>query len=175
MRSFVVSILSAMLMLLLAVVPTSRPTFAFLTGLRRGQMALRTTERVNGIFLENVNENGGASVEMVSLEKLGEDFLATGEEMAASVAAWLDEEWLKQEIHVKMGVRVKNVYVKCRSRGVDDVSQIMIDISDDLYENWEEFNRDAFVNAWDVSNYCADWMITKAGSETCECSTKIVE
>ena len=116
-----------------------------------------------------------AGVQLVSLAGLGNDHEAVGETMAKSVAAWLDAEWMPQEIHVKMGLSVKNSYVSCRDKDVEDVAQIMTQVTDDLYDRWSEYNADAFVNAWDVGNYVADYLIAKSGSETCGCSTKIVE
>ena len=118
-------------------------------------------------------ETGG--IELVSLAALGEDHDNVGEAIGNSVAAWLDMEWLPQEVHVKMGVSVKNTYVAERSKGVDDIASIMTQVTDDLYENWAEYNADAFVNAWDIGNYVADYLIAKSGSETCGCSTEIVE
>ncbi|KAL3812054.1 hypothetical protein ACHAXA_010026 [Cyclostephanos tholiformis] len=114
-------------------------------------------------------------VQLVSLEGLGNDHEAVGETMAKSVVAWLDAEWMPQEIHVRMGVSVRNSYISCRDGGVDDVAEIMTRVTDDLYDRWSEYNADAFVNAWDVGNYVADYLIAKSGSETCGCSTKIVE
>ena len=121
------------------------------------------------------DDGDAAGVQLVSLAGLGNDHEAVGETMAKSVAAWLDAEWMPQEIHVKMGLSVKNSYVSCRGRGMEDVAQIMTQVTDDLYDRWSEYNADAFVNAWDVGNYVADYLIAKSGSETCGCSTKIVE
>lgn len=125
----------------------------------------------NAIFA--ANDAGG--VVLVSLAELGDDHEAVGENMAKSVAAWLDAEWMPQEIHVKMGTSVKRTYISCRNRGMDDVAEIMTQVTDDLYERWSEYNADAFVNAWDIGNYVADYLIAKSGSETCGCSTTIVE
>lgn len=119
--------------------------------------------------------SGEVGVELVSLAGLGDDHQAVGEAMGKSVAAWLDAEWMPQEVHVKMGTSVQNTYVSCRSKGMDDVSQIMTEVTDDLYARWSEYNADAFVNAWDIGNYVADYLIAKSGSETCGCSTQIVE
>lgn len=82
---------------------------------------------------------------------------------------------MPQEIHTKMGTSVKSTYVQCRNQGVDDVAEIMTQTTDNLFANWAEYNADAFVNAWDVGNYVADYLISESGSETCGCSTKIVE
>ena len=34
----------------------------------------------------------------------------------------LDDEWIPQEVHMKMGIRAKDTYVKCRKNGIDDVA-----------------------------------------------------
>ena len=120
-----------------------------------------------------IDEDNG--VQLISLAGLGDDHDEVGEAMALSVAAWLDVEWMPQEVHVRMGSSVKNSYVTCRSKGIDEVAEIMTKVTDDLYERWAEYNADAFVNAWDVGNYVADYLIAKSGSETCGCSTKIVD
>ena len=136
--------------------------------------SIRTTYNSLTTRLHAAEENSGG-VQLVSLESLGDDHEAVGENMGKSLAAWLDDEWLPQEIHIKMGISVKNTYVQCRTKGVDDVAEIMTQVTDDLYENWAEYNADAFVNAWDLGNYVADYLIAKSGSETCGCSTKIVD
>ncbi len=71
------------------------------------------------------DDGDAAGVQLVSLAGLGNDHEAIGETMAKSVAAWLDAEWMPQEIHVKMGISVKNSYVSCRGKGMEDVAQIM--------------------------------------------------
>lgn len=116
-----------------------------------------------------------SGVQLVSLEGLGDDHETVGESMANSLASWLDDEWIPQDVHMKMGNRAKETYVKCRTNGIDDVAEIMTEITDDLYSGWDEFNADAFVNAWDIGNYCSDWMIKSSGSETCGCSNEISE
>lgn len=82
---------------------------------------------------------------------------------------------MPQEIHIQMGISVKATYIQCRNNGINDVAEIMTKVTDKLCEKWAEYNADAFVNAWDVGNYVADYLIAKSGSETCGCSTKIVE
>lgn len=134
-----------------------------------------TTYRQNlqtKLYADATSSNG---VEVVSLAGLGDDHEAVGENMAKSIASWLDEEWIPQEVHLKMGISVKNTYIRCRSSGLDDVAEIMTQVTDDLFDNWAEYNADAFVNAWDIGNYVADYLIAKSGSETCGCSTKIVD
>mmetsp|Transcript_31100 Transcript_31100/g.48673 ORF Transcript_31100/g.48673 Transcript_31100/m.48673 type:complete len:182 (-) Transcript_31100:31-576(-) len=135
---------------------------------------LTNTHRHNSLAtILHAEETNG--VQLISLEALGDDHETVGDNMGKSLAAWLDDEWMPQEIHVKMGISVKNTYVKCRTEGKDDVAEIMTQVTDDLFENWAEYNADAFVNAWDLGNYVADYLIAKSGSETCGCSTKIVD
>lgn len=137
---------------------------------------VRVTPRSSLLRIDAAADDADAGgVQLVSLVGLGNDHETVGETMAKSVAAWLDAEWMPQEIHVKMGMSVKNSYVYCRGKGMEDVAQIMTQVTDDLYDRWSEYNADAFVNAWDVGNYVADYLIAKSGSETCGCSTKIVE
>ena len=120
-------------------------------------------------------ESDAGGIQMVSLESLGDDHEAVGESMAKSLAVWLDDEWMPQEVHIRMGASVKRTYVTCRTNGVDDIATIMTDVTDDLYAEWAEYNADAFVNAWDCGNYVADYLIAKSGGEKCSCSTKIVD
>jgi hypothetical protein len=129
----------------------------------------------NAISAAAEETNDTVGVVLVSLAGLGNDHEMVGENMAKSVAAWLDAEWMPQEVHIKMGSSVKNTYISCRNKGMDDVAEIMTQVTDDLYARWSEYNADAFVNAWDVGNYVADYLIAKSGSETCGCSTTIVE
>ena len=50
---------------------------------------------------------------------------------------------------------------------------ILMAVSNDLDANWQEYNADAFVNAWDIGNYVSDYLIKRSGNEGCECSSPI--
>mmetsp|Transcript_34105 Transcript_34105/g.81627 ORF Transcript_34105/g.81627 Transcript_34105/m.81627 type:complete len:165 (-) Transcript_34105:306-800(-) len=63
-----------------------------------------------------------SGVQLVSLEGLGDDHETVGESMATSLASWLDDEWIPQDVHMKMGNRAKETYVRCRTNGIDDVA-----------------------------------------------------
>lgn len=94
--------------------------------------------------------------------------------MAASIVAWLDAEWMEQEVHVQMAESAKLSYISCREEGDAEIMSIMMKIAEDLNADWFElYDADAFVNAWDVSNYVSDYLTHRTGSETCECSNKI--
>ncbi|KAL3909193.1 MAG: hypothetical protein SGILL_008181, partial [Bacillariaceae sp.] len=112
-------------------------------------------------------------IETVSLSELT-DHEKEGTLLAESIARWLDKEWIPQEVHIKMGESAKASYIKVRESGEDDVMDIMMQISGDLENNWEEYDKDAFVNAYDIANYASDYLVKKSGSETCACSTEIV-
>jgi hypothetical protein len=81
---------------------------------------------------------------------------------------------MPQEVHVQMAERAKQSYVACREAGEDDVTDVLMKVSNDLHENWGEYDKDAFVNAWDIGNYAADYLTKRLGIEGCECSTEIV-
>eukprot|EP00565_Helicotheca_tamesis_P001873 CAMPEP_0185723528 /NCGR_PEP_ID=MMETSP1171-20130828/345_1 /TAXON_ID=374046 /ORGANISM="Helicotheca tamensis, Strain CCMP826" /LENGTH=119 /DNA_ID=CAMNT_0028391245 /DNA_START=260 /DNA_END=619 /DNA_ORIENTATION=+ len=115
-----------------------------------------------------------SGMEALSVESLGGDHEAEGQRMATSIAAWLDAEWMQQEVHVQMAESAKNSYITCRQNGEDEVMSIMIAIAEDLDKNWHLYDADAFVNAWDVGNYVSDYLAQRVvGSDACECSSKI--
>eukprot|EP00548_Thalassiothrix_antarctica_P007702 CAMPEP_0194130262 /NCGR_PEP_ID=MMETSP0152-20130528/1334_1 /TAXON_ID=1049557 /ORGANISM="Thalassiothrix antarctica, Strain L6-D1" /LENGTH=114 /DNA_ID=CAMNT_0038824715 /DNA_START=166 /DNA_END=510 /DNA_ORIENTATION=+ len=112
-------------------------------------------------------------VESISLDSLS-DHEADGARMAESITKWLDAEWMPQEIHAKMGDSARKSYITARTSGEDEIMSIMMVIAEDLEANWmEEYDKDAFVNAWDIANYVSDYLTKKSGSETCSCSSDI--
>lgn len=80
---------------------------------------------------------------------------------------------MPQEVHVRMAESAKQSYISCREAGQDDVTDILMKISDDLHSNWQEYDADAFVNAWDIGNYASDYLIKRSGNEGCACSSQI--
>jgi hypothetical protein len=94
--------------------------------------------------------------------------------MALSIAQFLDQEWMPQEVHVRMADCAKKSYVSCREAGETDVMSIMTSVSESLEKRWKEFDDDAFVSAWDVGNYVADYLTKRAGIEGCSCSSNVV-
>lgn len=80
---------------------------------------------------------------------------------------------MPQEVHVQMGNKAKESYINCRTSGSDDLMTIMTTVADDLTQNWDQYDADAFVNAWDIANYVSDYLVQRSGAEACECSTKI--
>jgi len=96
-----------------------------------------------------------------------------GSRLANSIAGWLDEEWMPQEVHVRMGESAKRSFITARESGVNTIAPIMMSVAGDLEANWAEYDDDAFVNAWDIGNYVADYLMDRVGNEGCGCSAKI--
>ncbi len=82
-------------------------------------------------------------------------------------------QWMPQQVHSKMGESAKTSYIAMREAGNDELMDIMMQVSTDLEKNWKEYDSDAFVNAWDVGNYVADYLTQRSGNEGCECSSQI--
>lgn len=122
--------------------------------------------KATALFSEKEN------VESISLASLT-DHEAEGALLATSVARWLDAEWMPQDIHVQMGLSAKKSYMICREEGDGEIMSIMMRIASDLEADWSMYDKDAFVNAWDVANYVSDYLTKKSGSEGCECSSQI--
>lgn len=81
-------------------------------------------------------------------------------------------QWIPQECHRRMGEAAKTSYIAMREAGKDDVMDIMVQVASDLEKNWKEYD-DAFVNAYDVGNYVADYLTQQSGNDGCECSSQI--
>ena len=170
--------------------PASRSSMRTFTGevfLHRRQSVQQPTSSVSSsVSLFSSSSNQGSStggVESLSLDILGENHELVGDEIATSVQAMLDTEWMPQTIHSKMGQSVKQSYIKVRqnrssSSNDDDndddlIMTIMTTVADDLIANWKDYDKDAFVNAWDIANYVSDFLTTKVNGDGCGCSAKI--
>lgn len=102
-------------------------------------------------------------IETINLEPLGDDHEAEGTRIAKSIAGWLDMEWCPQEVHRAIAEDVKKTYVRARQDGDDCVSSLMHEVAESLQSNWSEYDKDAFVNAYDVANYFSDFLSIRAG------------
>ena len=123
-----------------------------------------TTSTTTALFVEAFN---------LESTQLSDNHEQVGQELAESLQRMLDTEWMPQTVHAAMGRDVREAYVECRQSGDADVASILISVADRLNENWDRYNAEAFVSAWDCANYASDWLTTNAGAETCECSQKI--
>lgn len=113
------------------------------------------------------------AVDALSLESLGNDHAATGQALKRSVQKWLDTEFIPQQVHVQMAESCEKSYLASRLSGNDDLMTVMIQVAEDLLATWKEYDDDAFVNAWDISNYVSDYLTAQTGNEGCECSSKL--
>ena len=111
-------------------------------------------------------------VESVSVESL-HDHETVGAELSKSIQRWLDAEWMPQSVHQQMGESCQQSYLNCRQRGEDDLMTIMTTVAGDLEEKWSEYDKDAFVGPWDITNYVSDFLTERAGLERCSCSSQI--
>jgi len=115
----------------------------------------------------------GNGVQTVDLGSIDDDHENEGKLMADSIIAWLDSEWIPQQVHIDIAESAKRSYIQCRESGQNDVMDVMMEISSDLDKNWAKYNDDAFVNAWDIGNYCSDYLVQRSGNEGCECASEI--
>ena len=106
-------------------------------------------------------------------ETISDNHEAEGARLSASIAGYLDLEWCPQEVHVQMGESAKRSYITAREAGNHEIMAIMTQVSDDLEKNWGKYDKDAFVNAWDIGNYVSDYLIARSGGESCDCNAAI--
>mmetsp|Transcript_25478 Transcript_25478/g.28574 ORF Transcript_25478/g.28574 Transcript_25478/m.28574 type:complete len:205 (+) Transcript_25478:116-730(+) len=118
-----------------------------------------------------VEGGAGEGVQTIDLTTIDDDHEKEGQLMADSIIAWLDAEWVPQQVHIEMAECAKQSYIDCRQhKQQHDVMDVMMQISNDLQENWSLYNEDAFINAWDIGNYCSDYLVARSGNEGCACS-----
>ena len=91
----------------------------------------------------------------VSLSSLS-NFAREGKYLKHSIAKWLDDEYITQTVHHRLGDKVEDVYIVNRSSGIDDLGEMLMEMGTAL----ESFNMDeAFVNAWDVANKVSELLM----------------
>lgn len=131
---------------------------AFIASPRVDQVSKRLSQRARVISPPALR-----MIETINLEPLGDDHEAEGTRIAKSIAGWLDMEWCPQEVHRAIGEDVKKTYIRARQDGDDCVSSLMHEVAESLQSNWSEYDKDAFVNAYDVANYFSDFLSIRAG------------
>jgi len=111
--------------------------------------------------------NGGKGlVSEVSLSQLS-NHEETGAYLQRCVTEWLDEEFITQKVHEKIGRRCREIYVDIRKEGIDEIGEFLITCGTRL--EGEDF-QDAFVNCWDVANKCSDLLMVRMKMELCQCA-----
>merc|ERR1712241_631207 len=135
----------------------------------------QTASTTTMLFADDTGSSSSSKngIQIVDLSSIDDDHEKEGQKMADSIVAWLDDEWIPQQVHVDMAESAKKSYIRCRESGSDDVMDVMMSISNDLETNWNKYNDDAFVNAWDIGNYCSDYLVKRSGNEGCECTSEI--
>lgn len=67
--------------------------------------------------------------------------------ISSIISTWLDEEWTPLDVHQQLGEAAGAAYVTCRQQGDDDMSSLVLGLSNELLA----FNyRETFVNAFEV-------------------------
>uniref|UniRef100_A0A7S3V4C1 Uncharacterized protein n=1 Tax=Chaetoceros debilis TaxID=122233 RepID=A0A7S3V4C1_9STRA len=131
-----------------------------------------STKAIEGTSRLQMSSDNAGGIEVMTLESLT-DHEEEGDKLKLSIQGWLDIEWMPQEVHTQMGESAKQTYIRCREAGEDDIASIMTDITDDLFANWAKYDKDAFVNAWDIGNYVADYLHQRLGVEECSCHATV--
>lgn len=92
------------------------------------------------------------------------DHQLDGRYLKESVIKWLDEEWIAQEVHKKLGEEVERIYVSNREKGVSDLGEIVMNTG----TAFESFDLgDAYVNSWDIANKVSDFLMVRLDREVC--------
>lgn len=98
-----------------------------------------------------------APVSSIDLARLP-DLQGDAAYLRAAIKKWLDDEYIEQPVHEKIGQQCGDIYVVTRQRGVTDLGECLLDVGTALervpFEN-------AFVNAWDVANKVADLLLSR--------------
>mmetsp|Transcript_23882 Transcript_23882/g.74733 ORF Transcript_23882/g.74733 Transcript_23882/m.74733 type:complete len:313 (+) Transcript_23882:34-972(+) len=99
------------------------------------------------------------------------DVEATAAMLGSRVCAWLDEEWIEQECHERIGERVSAAYRSARRDGVTDLGEMVVRMGSALggdgptaaseVSDFEE----AYVGPWDVANYVSDILVELSSSD----------
>jgi len=147
---------------------------------RNHSMLSKSWKKCKGVTSLQSSETEGNTIEVATLSNLApEDYESEGQRMAESIGAWLDQEWIAQEVHLKAGMCAKDTMLDIleeKGSGVD-IGDVMMLIIDRLNDRWylDGYSDDMFVNAWDIGNYVSDYLIQRMGIGACACSTAIVE
>lgn len=101
----------------------------------------------------------------LELAAASEDELQRDQEWISSmIATWLDEEWTPLEVHTELGKAAGAAYVTCRQQGDDDMSSLVLGLSNELLA----FNyRETFVNAFEVANKVVEMLMMRSGIAVC--------
>ena len=108
------------------------PTKAFIARSHLGWTRLPHLGAENGVNM------GSMTLHLEDAEWLGD-----------TIRSWLDSEFIALPVHKKISERVQAAYVEERSKGVDDLGEMLMRVGSSLEETDFE---DAFVGPWDIAN-----------------------
>jgi hypothetical protein len=100
------------------------------------------------------------------------DDATTARLIEVELVEMLDREWIEQDCHQILGRRAGAAYLAARGRGLDDVGSVLQYVGDALTADREGFDE-AYVGPWDVANFVADVLVTRANADDgdrCACS-----
>ena len=101
------------------------------------------------------------SASYVTIAEVGLLFLPG---IAGMVALWLDEEWTPLDVHKHLGKAAGDASVKCRQQGDDDMSSLVLGLSNELLA----FNyRETFTSAFEVANKVVEMLMMRSGLDVC--------
>lgn len=96
--------------------------------------------------------------------------------LSESVREWLDEEWIEQDCHQRIGKRVADAYRSARQDGITEIGDLLVRVGTELGGNGptaastvDDF-FEAFVGPWDVANYVSDILVQQETGEKSCCS-----
>ena len=95
------------------------------------------------------------------------DHASDGAFLHAAIRKWLDDEYIRQGVHDKIGARCEAIYLSSRDAGMVDLGDMLVAMGTQL----EQLDfEDAFVNSWDVANKVSDLLMVRMERELCACA-----
>ena len=109
-------------------------------------------------------DQGGVSLQ--KLQNVDEDALWLG----SQICFWLDNEWIKQPVHGRIGESVSDIYRKVRRASGADLTDMLMEMGTGLEQiSFDDPAGDAYVNAWDVANKVSDLLMLRMDRDLCDC------
>jgi hypothetical protein len=88
--------------------------------------------------------------------------------VAETIRMWLDEEWTPLDVHRDLGLAAGRSYLALRREGIDDASDLLLGLC--AGELMQCDYKEAFVNAFEVANKVAEFLMLREGCDVC-CTT----
>eukprot|EP00747_Dinoflagellata_sp_TGD_P072513 gnl/TRDRNA2_/TRDRNA2_157512_c0_seq5.p1 gnl/TRDRNA2_/TRDRNA2_157512_c0~~gnl/TRDRNA2_/TRDRNA2_157512_c0_seq5.p1 ORF type:complete len:277 (+),score=23.72 gnl/TRDRNA2_/TRDRNA2_157512_c0_seq5:99-929(+) len=136
-------------------------------GIRSCCHSRSSTLRSAAVDPSNCKDVRDEALSVVELPPFGED---DEKWLAFMIARYLDDEWTPLPVHEKIGEAAAQVYSEARDAGLDDLTEILTQMFFGLEPIWNESGFDeSFVGPFDVSNYAAEFLMARTGSDGCKC------